>query len=42
VHPLAVVLLGGLVTTALVTMFALPAAYRHFAPSPVRTDEELP
>ena len=42
VHPLAVVLLGGLVTTALVTMFALPAAYRHFAPSPVRADEELP
>jgi len=41
-HPLAVVLLGGLATTAFITLFALPAAYRHFAPSPARTDEELP
>jgi hypothetical protein len=29
VHPLAVVLLGGLVTTALITLFGLPALYRH-------------
>ena len=28
-HPLAVVLLGGLVTTALVTLFVLPALYVH-------------
>ena len=35
VHPLAVVLLGGLVTTALVTLFGLPALYRH---TPVRRD----
>jgi hypothetical protein len=34
VHPLAVVLLGGLVTIALVTLFALPAIYRHVAPDP--------
>ena len=42
VHPLSVVLLGGLVTTAFITMFALPAAYRHFAPSPARAAEDLP
>jgi len=35
VHPLAVVLLGGLVTTALLTLFGLPALYRH---TPVRED----
>jgi Cu/Ag efflux pump CusA len=35
VHPLAVVLLGGLVTTALITLFGLPAVYRH---TPVRQD----
>jgi Cu/Ag efflux pump CusA len=29
VHPLAVVLLGGLVTTGLVSLFGLPALYRH-------------
>jgi Cu/Ag efflux pump CusA len=29
VHPLAVVLLGGLITTALVGLFGLPAVYRH-------------
>jgi Cu/Ag efflux pump CusA len=32
-HPLAVVLLGGLVSTALITLFALPAFYRHVAPA---------
>jgi hypothetical protein len=38
VFPLAVVLLGGLVTTMLVTLFWVPAAYRHFAPAPARQD----
>jgi len=32
VHPMAVVMMGGLVTTALVTLFLLPALYLHFAP----------
>jgi Cu/Ag efflux pump CusA len=32
VHPLAVVVLGGLVTTAAVSLFALPVLYLHFAP----------
>ncbi|HEY5979559.1 MAG TPA: efflux RND transporter permease subunit [Microlunatus sp.] len=31
VHPMAVVLLGGLLTTALVTLFVLPSIYRHAA-----------
>ena len=35
VHPLAVVLLGGLLTTALVTLFVLPSVYRHTGPHPV-------
>jgi Cu/Ag efflux pump CusA len=34
VHPLAVVLLGGLVTTALVSLFGLPTLYRHTPVSP--------
>lgn len=40
VHPLAVVLLGGLVTTALVTLFGLPAVYRQVAPVPAASGEE--
>jgi Cu/Ag efflux pump CusA len=31
-HPLAVVLLGGVISSALVTLFLLPALYRHFGP----------
>ena len=44
VHPLAVVLLGGLVTTALVTLFGLPAIYRQVAQAPARSagDEDRP
>jgi Cu/Ag efflux pump CusA len=34
VHPLAVVLLGGLLTTALVTLFVLPGFYRHTGQQP--------
>jgi Cu/Ag efflux pump CusA len=34
--PMAVILLGGVVTTMLVTLFWVPAAYRHFAPPPER------
>jgi Cu/Ag efflux pump CusA len=45
VHPLAVVLLGGLVTIALVTLFALPAIYRHVAPDtppePLADEDQL-
>jgi len=33
---LAVVLLGGLLTTALVTLFVLPSVYRHTGPHPVK------
>jgi Cu/Ag efflux pump CusA len=40
VHPLAVVLLGGLVTTALVTLLGLPAVYRQVAPVPAASGEE--
>jgi Cu/Ag efflux pump CusA len=35
-HPLAVVLLGGLVTTFVVTLFLLPAAYLHLVTRPGR------
>ena len=42
VHPLAVVLLGGLVTTALVTLFVLPSVYRHTGPHPVKDVEPEP
>ena len=30
VHPMAVVLLGGLVTSTLLGLFVLPSLYRHF------------
>ena len=40
VNSLAVVLLGGLVTTALVTLFGLPAIYRQVAPAPATATEE--
>jgi len=40
VHSLAVVLLGGLLTTALVTLFGLPAIYRQVAPAPAPATEE--
>jgi Cu/Ag efflux pump CusA len=33
VHPMAVVLIGGLVTTALVSLFVVPAAYLHLGVS---------
>jgi hypothetical protein len=46
VHPMAVVLLGGLVTTAFLSMFVLPALYLRFgrgagAGPPRGEDEEL-
>ena len=46
VHPLAVVVLGGLLTTALVTLFVLPGVYRHTGqhpgPRPVGEPEGQP
>ncbi len=42
VHPLAVVLLGGLLTTALVTLFVLPSVYRHTGPHPVQRPSSEP
>jgi Cu/Ag efflux pump CusA len=32
-HPMAVVILGGLITSTLLTLFALPPLYLRFAPS---------
>jgi Cu/Ag efflux pump CusA len=34
VRPMAVVIVGGLVTSTLVSLFILPAAYLRFGPSP--------
>ena len=42
VHPLAVVLLGGLVTTFVVTVFLLPAVYHHVAARPGRRQRREP
>jgi hypothetical protein len=44
VHPLAVVLLGGLITTGLVSLFGLPALYRHtpVTPEGLAVDEPMP
>ncbi len=39
-HPLAVVLLGGLVTTAVVTLFILPAVYHWVAPATAGVTDE--
>jgi Cu/Ag efflux pump CusA len=35
-HPLAVALLGGLLTSALVTLFVLPSVYRHTGAHPAK------
>ena len=37
VHPMAVVVLGGLVTSTLLSLFVVPALYLRFAPSGDRT-----
>ena len=42
VHPLAVVLLGGLVTTFVVIVFLLPAVYHHVAARPGRRQRREP
>ncbi len=42
VHPLAVALLGGLLTTALVTLFVLPSVYRHTGPHPAKRPSAEP
>ncbi len=36
IHPMAVVILGGLVTSAFVTLFVLPALYTHLGARPDR------
>jgi Cu/Ag efflux pump CusA len=43
IHPLAVVVLGGLVSSALVSLFLLPALYLRFGPTqqPVPLDIEI-
>ncbi|HKE81824.1 MAG TPA: efflux RND transporter permease subunit [Solirubrobacteraceae bacterium] len=41
VHPLAIVVLGGLVTTTLVTLFVLPALYLRFGGRPLSPADEL-
>jgi multidrug efflux pump subunit AcrB len=38
-HPLALVLLGGLVSSLVVALFLLPSAYLHLVP---QQDEEAP
>lgn len=38
IHPMALVLLGGLVTSAFVTLFLLPALYLRFAPRAVQSE----
>jgi len=44
-HPMAMVVLGGLVTTTVVTLFVLPALYLQLAPPPAQhrgeTDQEM-
>jgi len=42
VHPMAVALLGGLLTTALVTLFVLPSVYRHTGPHPAKRPSAEP
>ena len=32
-HPMAVIILGGLITSTLVNLFIVPSLYLHFAPS---------
>jgi Cu/Ag efflux pump CusA len=39
-HPLALVLLGGLVSSLVVALFLLPSAYLHLVPQ--RADDEPP
>ncbi|MBL8867595.1 MAG: efflux RND transporter permease subunit [Planctomycetia bacterium] len=39
--PLATVVIGGLVTSTLLTLFVIPAVYRWFDPTPARTDAPL-
>jgi Cu/Ag efflux pump CusA len=42
VHPLAIVVLGGLVTSTLFSLFVLPALYLRFGPSPALEPEVTP
>ncbi|MGH8938244.1 MAG: efflux RND transporter permease subunit, partial [Actinomycetes bacterium] len=41
-HPMALVLLGGLVTTSVVTLFVLPSLYQHLVPEePVSAEDQV-
>jgi Cu/Ag efflux pump CusA len=40
-HPMAVVILGGLVTSTLLSLFAVPMLYLRFAPRPVAPEPRL-
>ena len=39
-RPLAIVVIGGLVTSTLLTLFLLPSLYARFVPDPERSEEE--
>jgi Cu/Ag efflux pump CusA len=41
VHPLAIVMLGGLVASTLVTLFVVPALYLRFAAQPAPAEDDL-
>jgi Cu/Ag efflux pump CusA len=41
-HPMALVVLGGMVTSTFVTLFLLPALVGHLAPAPVEPEGETP
>ena len=42
VHPMAVVILGGLVTSTLLYLFIVPTLYLHFGLSPEPDTSSLP
>lgn len=41
-HPLAVVILGGLVTSTLLNLFVVPALYLRFGAGTARAEQRIP